>query len=158
MNTQALLEVKEQILAHPELHDMSDYFRESDCDTQMCIAGQLVWNAGWRPLDDLWIEHEYDREPRRILVVAAEILQVNYWDAQELFFEDSWPAQFRDLFMKAETSEGRARAAAAMIDYFIVTHQRAPKPSLVVEDEACRLVADWLKSDVDQRGKKEYGL
>jgi len=130
MNTEALLEVKEQILADPAGFYMEDWF----CQTTMCIGGQLVTNAGWSEIspESEKCRHEIFGD-RRISEVACEILEIPYRQGIDLFHVSNWPERERQLYIESlEVGDrtGMAHAAADRIDRFIEDMKDK-------EDEAC---------------------
>lgn len=118
MNTKLLLKVKAAILAEPLKFDMSSYFRkkqESPCGTAACIAGHSIA-----------ISRKYKKLKAGLNIIfgkniAVKALDLDWYEADVLFYLSGWPSRFRQRYIKAETPEARSKAAADRIDHFIAT-------------------------------------
>lgn len=141
MNTAPLLQVKREILEDPASLVMETYF--SPCGTEMCIAGRLVWNAGWRQIGrTAYVDHEDIRETGTVEGIAAQILEVSLDRARLLFHLPLWRPLGRGRDWLDATPVERAKIAAFQIDQFIlgehVGRLGAPIEDAVVEElEAC---------------------
>ena len=130
MNTELLIQVRDQILAHPEHFDMASFFYRPDkfyvvgddaqevisdlrdgflCDTSACIAGWTLVLAG------TGMERDYATD-------AAILLGLSQEEQSVLFYDLHWPQRFTVAIRNAEELAARAEIAAEYIDHFIATN------------------------------------
>ncbi|MEU6674817.1 hypothetical protein [Streptomyces sp. NPDC046925] len=91
INTDLLIEIREQITAHPETHDQLSWGRKSDCGTTYCIAG---WAAVLTDASFIW-SHDDDEDDKIATLIddheapdqyAARVMGLEYDDAARLFY------------------------------------------------------------------------
>lgn len=94
----------------PEVHPLPE------CNTVGCIAGWTCILAGFKTQESL---QGYGVQNK-----AEALLDIASWEAQKLFYVDSWPQPFKADYLspKTKTAVQRARIAAKRIDYFIKTN------------------------------------
>ena len=97
-------EVKERILAEPDMFDMGTYASESDdgCGTVCCLAGHAAVARGWKVNHRSWFATKNGVE-----IHIAEAAELEFavkktegddeYDAlsDKLFFLSGWPSEFR---------------------------------------------------------------
>lgn len=105
MNTELLLQIRDKILEEPENFDMDNWH----CGTAHCIAGwaQLMATKSTSPC--------FTNED------ASDALELSYGEAMRLFWDQNWPAEFRQ---PCTVAGQRAKQAAARIMHFISTEGR----------------------------------
>lgn len=89
-NVDLMLQVREQITAHPETHDQESWVSRTDCGTTMCIAGWATALVGMKVVEDAdWtylVQDPGSLSPvRHISVVAQELLGLSPREAGDLF-------------------------------------------------------------------------
>jgi hypothetical protein len=111
INIPLLLEVKEQILQHPDEFNMNIWL----CDTTACIGGWALLLAnkktGPKQYMDIWGKG-----------IPEDVLGLNLNQSNILFYERFWPHEIRLAFENATTCQQRAKIAAKRIDLFIATN------------------------------------
>jgi hypothetical protein len=111
INVPLLLEVKEQILQHPDEFNMNIWL----CDTMACIGGWALLLAnkktGPKQYMDIWGKG-----------IPDDVLGLTQDQGYNLFYETLWPHEIRLAFVNATTSQQRAKIAAKRIDLFIATN------------------------------------
>lgn len=109
MNKELLLQIKERILAEPNLFSMTGYYKKMDCGTSHCIAGWAVHlTEGDKGL------HLGDFHNR-----ACTALGISYGQGHGLFYDDEWPRELSDEYNENTDKKERAQIAARAIDRFI---------------------------------------
>ena len=120
MNIKLLLKVKQAILRHPKNVDMNSWFSHHDeiaaCGTTGCIGGWVVALGDIRKLRAL---KPTDRGISTTEEQATDLLEIDEDQADQLFGLNFWPSHIHDRYCKARTREGKAKAMAEMIDWFI---------------------------------------
>lgn len=90
INTDLLLQIREQITAHPETHDQDQWGRRTECGTTHCIAG---WAAVLSGANLDWRKNEFgvgllcfvnEHDPG---VYAAALLGLSCDEAGALFYQ-----------------------------------------------------------------------
>lgn len=118
MKIELLEKIKDRITVEPHRFDMGLYFSDDSnlCGTTACIAGWAIIlakpdaaNGDHDPLS-LW-EQEAGRE----------VLGISEVQASRLFYECSWPKQFK-LSGLTMYQASDAKIACARIDHFIATN------------------------------------
>lgn len=145
-NIKLLKNIKERILAKPDLFIMEDWQEptQDECGTACCIGGYALAEKGilYKPLtshqaketndlndsyfesgDYAWTNNkkavDYNNfEPQD---EAQRILELDDAQTAVLFMVDNWPEQFRDAWNSSDLDSLRAHIAAARIDHFIET-------------------------------------
>jgi hypothetical protein len=69
INTDLLLEIREQIASHPETHDQSTWASRTDCGTTYCIAG---WAAMLTGAQINWYAYEFGPTGEGAITVNAD--------------------------------------------------------------------------------------
>jgi hypothetical protein len=85
------------------------------CGTVGCIAGWTVI-----------IGNKLDPEKADVINAqrrATALLNISENDASDLFFVDSWPSEYEEPYLEAESQEERAQIVAKVIDDFIAKHK-----------------------------------
>jgi hypothetical protein len=129
----ALLEVKEQKLAHPESLVMHSYLQETESGICTCIGGQLILNK--YGLDKL---RETSEVPCNCHVLASSILGMpvtkeeiyedRTLDTDKLFYVSCWSESLINSWDEEEEySPERALVVAEVIDKFVATHYKTEK-------------------------------
>lgn len=137
MNVKRLRKIQKQILAEPDQFCMAEWLDSnpaSSCGTTACIAGWACWlfdpqyRKKYREIEklrqkneiipdsaitDLEWEYDYREHAKDILSIDDDQL------AETLFFVNDWTTNFRNLYIAANTSKGKAFVASNYIDYFI---------------------------------------
>lgn len=95
-NTDLMLRIREQITSEPKTHDQSAWAARTECGTTYCIAGWAVVLSGqeldWDGAD---LATPFTADDRYIPQVARELLGLDPWSADRLFFCDSGTALHR---------------------------------------------------------------
>jgi hypothetical protein len=111
INAPLLIEVKEQILQHPDEFNMNIWL----CDTMACIGGWALLLAnkktGPKQYMDIWGKG-----------IPEDVLGLIEDQGKKLFYENYWPKEIKQAFSNAQTSQQRAKIAAKRIDLFIATN------------------------------------
>lgn len=123
MNVKLLRKIKELILAEPKRLDMDTYGDRvlpiaggPKCGTAACICG-------WAVILKQRIPRKYDAPMPSIGIEDGKVvLEISDSEAARLFFDESWPCQFRDYI--ADGSAKSAKIAAKRIEHFIKTEGR----------------------------------
>lgn len=123
-NIKLLEKVKKHILEEPRRLNMSSGIkkvqkRKVPCGTIGCIAGWSVLLS--KSLLELTKDLEIDEEKGWMPIEqdAQELLGISDLQKGNLFYLHNWPSKFQLTYKRAKTANGRARATAKRIDYFI---------------------------------------
>jgi len=121
-----LRKVQKRILAEPRQFVMWSYFTSSipntpNCGTAACIAGWTIAESqklNPQQANNFVQDHGYDDHE-----LAKKRLGITHRQANHLFYDESWPAPFRDQYRKLPHNQRmrRARVAVARIEHFIKT-------------------------------------
>lgn len=90
MNTDLLLEIREQITSHPGTHNQEEWGERSECGTTHCIAGwaaalsgaQLTWTDDTYGFSQLY--HANGEDPG---TYAARLMGLDTREAWQLFYK-----------------------------------------------------------------------
>lgn len=90
MNVELLKKVRDQIRAHPDLHDQSYYGMQLPCGTKHCIAGWACVLSGaqpvWSAMGTMY-DVRYEGRQYASFDLAAELIGLDESQASELFLE-----------------------------------------------------------------------
>jgi hypothetical protein len=107
-NVDLMLQVREQITAHPETHDQAHWAAKTACGTTMCIAGWATTLAGMKLVidqDDDWIYLvEGPQGPQSIRETAGTLLGLDAREQIKLFAGgqgNALPLALLDRFIEA---------------------------------------------------------
>lgn len=84
------------------------------CGTTACIAGWSMILSGKYKLTEKGFPYDDS--------AATELLGIDGYQANRLFYVGEWPKKFRDRHDTAKTPRGRSSAAVARIESFIKTN------------------------------------
>jgi hypothetical protein len=93
LNTDLMLQIREQITAHPETHSQDTFGMASECGTTHCMAGWACVLSGvkleWLRDDDCQVLNVAITEKGRRSIdhTAAELLGLTPVEASGLFFD-----------------------------------------------------------------------
>jgi hypothetical protein len=112
INIKLLRKVQEDIKAHPETLDMSEW-----CGTVQCIAAKAVILSGLNAV----------RENVKLFDVkhkAQELLGLSYDQAEQLFHVLAWDEEYRDRYLDADNDNDvntKVAVTVEYIDHFVFT-------------------------------------
>ncbi len=124
MNITLLRKIQKTILLNPHQFNMNWWFHGTDskgvdaiCGTAACIGG---WAMALTCKQETLAETRRYYEPRSFSKVAMQLLELEPSQAQRLFLERFWPAEYQA--QNAKTAQEAAELAAARIGRFIDTN------------------------------------
>jgi hypothetical protein len=115
MNVALLKEVSKTIVEHPQEFNMQRWI----CNTQACIGGWAVClTRGKKPreLADLF---KPGLHPGSCYSEARNVLDLDFYDAGQLFYFENWPMHYRTRYYQATTKLEMAIVTRNRINYFI---------------------------------------
>jgi hypothetical protein len=90
LNLPLFAKIRDQITAHPELHEQSDFEYPSNCGTSRCVAGwAILLDAHGRgeQIDSFRESSDYLVDDRSPSDFARQLLGLTYAEADYLFFQ-----------------------------------------------------------------------
>lgn len=116
---QALIKVRDAILAHPRQVDMASFvYKKYGCGTVGCIAGWCAILHAEGPIS----EDRADELNDNADIITREITGITEVQCDKLFYDEEWPDVFqRQLSNLDPGTKAYAKVVAARIDHFIQT-------------------------------------
>ncbi len=112
-------------MRHKEHFNMNAFVQKSECGTAHCIAGIVLIQNGYRPVEDLDSDEWCSSKGRKVSpeFTAKTLLGLTYKQKEQLFYATGWPLQFRQRYGRpfCATVYNNPKVAAARIRHFIET-------------------------------------